>query len=206
MPWRTKAGDLICIILGCPIPLILSKLGSYYQLVGACFVKGIMYGEATRTPEPISLLGRAAPNLQQLPSFASLPSDWNEQKPKERLRLYVNKRHGSNRLYTRDPRCEIHSTLGDPPKDWKTVKIGRQPNVEALDYYLSMTLADGGIYKVKRANDPLQWFCGFKSSTFPKRMRNLSPLKNLSKQFLCFSRPFHLPPPKDIKEKAGRRW
>ncbi|KAH7380875.1 heterokaryon incompatibility protein-domain-containing protein [Cadophora sp. MPI-SDFR-AT-0126] len=46
VPFGTRPGDLICIFKGGIVPFLLRKDGDYYQLVGECFVNGIMYGEA----------------------------------------------------------------------------------------------------------------------------------------------------------------
>jgi hypothetical protein len=49
-PGGVSAGDVICVVLGCSTPLVLrqdpAREGEYYQLVGACYVHGVMYGEA----------------------------------------------------------------------------------------------------------------------------------------------------------------
>jgi hypothetical protein len=39
-------GDLICVIMGCSQPLAIRPQQGYYQLVGPCYVHGIMDGEA----------------------------------------------------------------------------------------------------------------------------------------------------------------
>ena len=38
--------DLICILLGCPFPMVLRKISDHYQLRGQIYVEGIMNGEA----------------------------------------------------------------------------------------------------------------------------------------------------------------
>lgn len=45
-PVNTMTGDLIVVLRGCTIPVLLRKVGSYYVHVGACFVLGLMDGEA----------------------------------------------------------------------------------------------------------------------------------------------------------------
>ncbi|RFU25488.1 hypothetical protein B7463_g10850, partial [Scytalidium lignicola] len=40
--------DLVCIILGCDVPLVLRQTGDYYKLIGDCYVDGIMQGEAMK--------------------------------------------------------------------------------------------------------------------------------------------------------------
>jgi hypothetical protein len=38
--------DLICILLGCPFPMVLRKISDHYELRGQIYVDGIMQGEA----------------------------------------------------------------------------------------------------------------------------------------------------------------
>jgi hypothetical protein len=40
-------GDHICILRGCPVPVLLRRHGAQYQVVGEAYVDGIMYGEIT---------------------------------------------------------------------------------------------------------------------------------------------------------------
>jgi hypothetical protein len=42
----TQPGDLICVILGCPIPMMLRPVEEHFELVGPVYVPGIMHGEA----------------------------------------------------------------------------------------------------------------------------------------------------------------
>jgi hypothetical protein len=42
------AGDKICVVLGCNVPLLLRKNQEHFILVGECFVWGLMDGEAMR--------------------------------------------------------------------------------------------------------------------------------------------------------------
>jgi len=51
VPKKSREGDLLCILHGCSVPVILRKRrefvdGDLYELVGECFVYGIMDGEA----------------------------------------------------------------------------------------------------------------------------------------------------------------
>ncbi|CZR61365.1 uncharacterized protein PAC_11261 [Phialocephala subalpina] len=41
-----RPGDLVCVILGCAIPLLLRPFDGYYELHGEVYVPGIMHGEA----------------------------------------------------------------------------------------------------------------------------------------------------------------
>ncbi|MCJ1358519.1 MAG: hypothetical protein MMC33_008519 [Icmadophila ericetorum] len=52
-PWRTEPGDIICILLGCSVPVILRKHEhknrasmSYYKLIGEAYIHSMMDGEA----------------------------------------------------------------------------------------------------------------------------------------------------------------
>jgi hypothetical protein len=47
-PKALAEGDLICVVLGCEVPLLLRKNGDHYLLVGECFVWGLVDGEAIR--------------------------------------------------------------------------------------------------------------------------------------------------------------
>jgi hypothetical protein len=52
-PMAAQAGDVICVLYGCSVPVVLrpqSEDGrSFFQLVGECYVHGIMDGEAVET-------------------------------------------------------------------------------------------------------------------------------------------------------------
>ncbi|KAF2248565.1 hypothetical protein BU26DRAFT_338233 [Trematosphaeria pertusa] len=41
-----RAGDIVCIIQGCPCPVLLRREGSHFLHLGTCFVLGLMDGEA----------------------------------------------------------------------------------------------------------------------------------------------------------------
>jgi hypothetical protein len=41
-----RPGDLICVILGCAMPLLLRPVDGYYEVHGEVYVPGIMHGEA----------------------------------------------------------------------------------------------------------------------------------------------------------------
>lgn len=47
-PYPCQPGDKVVIIFGCASPLVLRPVGSHYELVGECYVHGIMHGEAMR--------------------------------------------------------------------------------------------------------------------------------------------------------------
>jgi hypothetical protein len=46
VPNATIKGDLICVLLGGQTPFISRKIGGRFHLVGACYIHGIMSGEA----------------------------------------------------------------------------------------------------------------------------------------------------------------
>lgn len=54
LPAGTETGDLVCVLLGCSVPVVLraqeSKGSSNLVLVGECYVHGIMDGEALEYP------------------------------------------------------------------------------------------------------------------------------------------------------------
>ncbi|MCJ1391346.1 hypothetical protein MMC18_004209 [Xylographa bjoerkii] len=45
-PHRVQKGDKICILLGSSLPAILRPVRDHHVLVGACYIHGIMFGEA----------------------------------------------------------------------------------------------------------------------------------------------------------------
>ena len=47
-PRPARLGDLIAIIEGSSVPLVIRPKGHYYELVGQCYVDGMMYGELCR--------------------------------------------------------------------------------------------------------------------------------------------------------------
>ena len=52
-PPNAQSGDQVCILLGCDIPMLLRPSSkSQYQVVGPCYVHGLMMGEAFLGPLP----------------------------------------------------------------------------------------------------------------------------------------------------------
>jgi hypothetical protein len=45
-PGITELYDTVCVILGADVPFVLRKKGNYYQLIGECYVHGLMLGQA----------------------------------------------------------------------------------------------------------------------------------------------------------------
>ncbi|RYP33036.1 hypothetical protein DL767_004947 [Monosporascus sp. MG133] len=47
-PSETRSGDIICVILGCVVPIVLRRApagGPKWNVVGPCYVQGLMHGE-----------------------------------------------------------------------------------------------------------------------------------------------------------------
>jgi hypothetical protein len=47
-PLALQQGDMVCVLLGCNVPLLIRKEEDYHLLVGECFVWGLMDGEAVK--------------------------------------------------------------------------------------------------------------------------------------------------------------
>jgi hypothetical protein len=45
-PKETAEGDLLCVLLGCKIPVVLRPRDGYYMVIGEAFVPDYMHGEA----------------------------------------------------------------------------------------------------------------------------------------------------------------
>ena len=48
-PMASRIGDVVCILYGCSVPVVLrpdADGGKWWQLVGECYVHGMMDGEA----------------------------------------------------------------------------------------------------------------------------------------------------------------
>ncbi|KAI4157902.1 MAG: hypothetical protein LQ342_007907 [Letrouitia transgressa] len=45
-PRDAEPGDLVCVLLGCEVPMMLRRSGKSYVLIGECYYHGIMEGEA----------------------------------------------------------------------------------------------------------------------------------------------------------------
>ena len=46
-PQGTLVDDIICVLRGCPVPVVLRQVGSHFVFVGTSFVEGLMDGEAS---------------------------------------------------------------------------------------------------------------------------------------------------------------
>jgi hypothetical protein len=45
---HAQAGDNLCVLKGCDVPVLLRREGSHFVNVGPCFVLGFMDGEAAK--------------------------------------------------------------------------------------------------------------------------------------------------------------
>ena len=45
-PLTSRPGDKICVILGCCTPVLLREIDGHFEVVGECYLHGIMHGEA----------------------------------------------------------------------------------------------------------------------------------------------------------------
>lgn len=45
--WKTmRENDIVCIVFGCDVPLVLRPVDGHFELIGDCYVEGIMEGQA----------------------------------------------------------------------------------------------------------------------------------------------------------------
>lgn len=54
VPEHAEADDVICVLLGCSVPVVLRKVEDHYSFIGECFVSGIMQGELVTNLETLS--------------------------------------------------------------------------------------------------------------------------------------------------------
>ena len=51
-PHQAETGDLVCVLLGCSVPVVLREMssdaGTYYQFIGEAYCYNLMEGEALR--------------------------------------------------------------------------------------------------------------------------------------------------------------
>lgn len=45
VPEHAEVDDIICVLLGCSVPVVLRRVQDHYVFIGECFVAGIMQGE-----------------------------------------------------------------------------------------------------------------------------------------------------------------
>ena len=48
---KVRTGDLICVLLGCPVPVALRRVGTHYEFIRSVYLDGIMLGEALEALE-----------------------------------------------------------------------------------------------------------------------------------------------------------
>jgi hypothetical protein len=48
---RCKVGDLVCVLLGCNLPVILRPVEDHYEFMGEAYLHDIMHGEAIQAME-----------------------------------------------------------------------------------------------------------------------------------------------------------
>jgi hypothetical protein len=48
---KLQPGDLICVLLGCPVPVALRRIGTHYEFIRSVYLDGIMFGEALEALE-----------------------------------------------------------------------------------------------------------------------------------------------------------
>ncbi|KAK8201969.1 hypothetical protein M8818_005494 [Zalaria obscura] len=116
-PENTKYGDVICVLVGCPEPMILRKVADgdkeHYVVVGSCWVAGAMQGESfvhlwKEIYELNSIPGDKLREILEKSDFRE-----PEGEPEERYRITVNAwrlLHEATETVRFDPR--IHA-----PKD-----------------------------------------------------------------------------------------
>ncbi len=46
LPEAAQEGDQLCVFMGGRTPFVIRPIKENYQLIGACYVHGIIYGEA----------------------------------------------------------------------------------------------------------------------------------------------------------------
>jgi hypothetical protein len=61
-PLEVMAGDIACVLDSFQYPVVLRPMDDHYVFVGACFVLGLMTGEAKAFLED----GRASPEVFEL--------------------------------------------------------------------------------------------------------------------------------------------
>lgn len=45
-PNRVRTGDLICVLLGCLVPMTLRPVDDHFEVIGDAYLDGVMFGEA----------------------------------------------------------------------------------------------------------------------------------------------------------------
>lgn len=50
-PEELEVGDIVCVLLGCSVPVVLRKVRDYYTFIGECYIDEIMQGELVEALE-----------------------------------------------------------------------------------------------------------------------------------------------------------
>lgn len=117
-PEATQKGDVVCVLLGCPSPLILRpKEAGHYAIVGECYIDGIMTGETFlgQLPEHWRIAQKCFHGLlytwfhdshsgiSQIedPRLGQLPAGWRSKSRyyKDAAHVYVNDKTGEDLGY-----------------------------------------------------------------------------------------------------------
>lgn len=96
-----QPGDHVCVLLGCKVPILLRPAPDLrYQVVGACFVPGLMHGEA--------FLGPLPDHYQAIRILEEKYDGW--------LDGFLNHQNGKTQY--RDPRFEAPLENDDEDQSW----------------------------------------------------------------------------------------
>ena len=130
-PEGTEAGDRVCVVLGCNPPLILRPKDSLsHEVVGECYMEGIMAGEA--------LLGE-------------LPRNWTL------VSKYFRHHHSYYYVFLDSDRGETHAEdprRGPLPAGWRIKNHNRD---DAFNWYVNdITGEDSGIWDPRLEPDALR--------------------------------------------------
>jgi hypothetical protein len=54
VPEHVEMNDIICVLLGCSVPVVLRKIEDHYLFIGECFVSAVMQGELVANLQTLS--------------------------------------------------------------------------------------------------------------------------------------------------------
>ena len=101
-PRTAQPGDQVCVFLGCPIPMLLRPAPNLrYQVVGACYIYGLMQGEA--------FLGPLPDHYQAISLFEETHGAW--------FTGFLN--HQTGKTQYKDPRFQVPLQHDDGDQFWK---------------------------------------------------------------------------------------
>ncbi|KAL8711719.1 MAG: hypothetical protein Q9220_003890 [cf. Caloplaca sp. 1 TL-2023] len=126
-PEAAKAGDQVCVVLGCHTPLLirLNEKNGRYTMIGECYIHSLMASEALLGPLPSEwtnaairiegfayVLGfvnsaNSEEHLFEDPRLGSVPEGWKLKRPEEKphwSNWYVNDETGERLVWPCDPR------------------------------------------------------------------------------------------------------